>query len=283
MKKSSLAAQKMKRTVWSERAGELARETGSSRRQGARARGGGEEMYPVRVIQIQDPALRLVDVLVALVHAADHKGGVHVHVMAREVQRDEPLEEDSPPGEGGREEDEEARRRAPVRHHVQDGPEPRRLVKVARRIAVERVEEFRDRVQEGAGSGVEGHVVERGDGEDDARVACVVIVLSAAVRRIAFPGGPGYAGTTGRRDTGTKGGVEGSCLIQGMCRTDDIWPEKEDVLLFRRIRTTRLGSAGIPLPIHDDPTFASPLRRGIRLALSLILSRQRRLSPCLAN
>lgn len=108
----------------------------------------------------------------ARVHAADDERRVHVHVVAGEVERDEALEEDGPARERRRQEDEQARRRAAVRHHVEDGAEARRLLKVARGVAVQRVEELRHGVEERAGAWVEGHVVERCDGEDDARVAC---------------------------------------------------------------------------------------------------------------
>ena len=106
------------------------------------------------------------------IHAAHDERRVHVHVVTREVERDEALEQDGPAGERRRQEDEQARRGAAVRHHVEDGAEARRLLKVARGVAVQRVEELRDGVEERAGARVEGHVVEGRDGEDDARVAC---------------------------------------------------------------------------------------------------------------
>ena len=144
----------------------------------------------------------------ARVHAADHERRVHVHVVAREVQRDEALEYESEAREGRREEDEQARRRAAVRDHVEHGAEARRLLKVPRRVAVQRIQELRDAVEERARARVEGHVVEGPHGEDDARVAWA-----------ALAGGGSY----GRR------GAEGRI-------TDDVGPEEEDVLMFRRIR-----------------------------------------------
>lgn len=65
---------------------------------------------------------------------------VHVHVMAGEVQADQHLEDHAVGRLGGREEDEQAGRRAAVRHHVQHRAEPRALPELARREAVERVE-----------------------------------------------------------------------------------------------------------------------------------------------
>ena len=137
---------------------------GGSRRKG--------RTYPVGIVQIQNPASRLVDVLVALIRAAHGQSGVHVHIMAREIERDQALEDDGPAGEGGREEDEQAGGRAAIGHHVEDGAEAGRLVEVARGIAVEGIEEARDAVQERARSRVQGHVVERGHGEHDSRITC---------------------------------------------------------------------------------------------------------------
>jgi hypothetical protein len=107
----------------------------------------------------------------ALLGPAHGQRGVHVHVVAREVEGDQTLEEDGPAGEGGRQENQQTRRGAAVRDHVQDGAEARRLLEVARGIAVQRIQQARDAVQERAGARVQRHVVERGDGEDDARVA----------------------------------------------------------------------------------------------------------------
>lgn len=180
----------MKRTVW----------------RGGRVSGGGETgekkgggRYLVGVVEGEDAAARLVDVLVAVLGAAHGQRRVHVDVVAREVERDEALEEDGPAREGRRQEHEQARRGAAVRHHVEHGAEARRLLKVARRVAVERVEQARDAVEQRAGARVQRHVVERGEGEDDARVACggrwaVSIMIWAS---------------------------SSSCLAT---RTDDVWP-----------------------------------------------------------
>lgn len=130
-----------------------------------------DESYLVRVVQVQQPALRLINALVAGVHAANHERGIHVHVVAREVQRDEALEQDGEARERRREEDEQAGGGAAVGHHVKHGAEARRLLEVTRSVAVQRVEELRDAVEERARARVEGHVVEGPHGEDDAGVA----------------------------------------------------------------------------------------------------------------
>lgn len=96
-----------------------------------------------------------------------------MHVVAGEVERDQALEEDGPAGEGRRQEHKQTGGGAAVRHHVEHGAEARRLLKIAGRVAVEGVEEARHAVQQRAGARVQRHVVERGDGQDDARVAWV--------------------------------------------------------------------------------------------------------------
>ena len=104
--------------------------------------------------------------------AAHTQRGIHMHIMAREVQAYQPLKHDTPAWPRAREEDKQARRRAPVRHHVQYSAERRALVEMAGGDPVKRIEEAGNRVEDGAGARVQGHVVEGGDGEDHARVAC---------------------------------------------------------------------------------------------------------------
>ena len=118
----------------------------------------------------------------ARVHAANHDGRVHVHVVAREVEGNEALEQDGEAREGGREEDKQAGGGAAVRHHVEDGAEARRLLEVTRGIAVQRVEELRDGVEERARARVEGHVVEGAYGKNDAGVACQKEAVSGGDR-----------------------------------------------------------------------------------------------------
>ena len=100
---------------------------------------------------------------------------IHMHIMARQIQRDEPLEQQRPARPGGGEEDEQAGGGAAVGDHVEDGAELGGLVEVAGGDAVEGVEEAGDAVEEGAGAGVEGHVVEGGESEDYAGVAWGVL------------------------------------------------------------------------------------------------------------
>ena len=107
----------------------------------------------------------------ALALGAHGQCGVHVNVVTGEIQADESLEDDAPSRPGGGQEDEEAGGGAAVRHHVEHCAEGGGLVVASSGHAVERVKEAGYRVEEGACSGVQWHVVERGDGEDDARVA----------------------------------------------------------------------------------------------------------------
>ena len=157
----------MKRTVWE--GFQHSRGLTELKKEGGGRKGG---TYPVGIVQVQNPASRLVDVLVALVRAAHGQSGVHVHIVARKIERYQALEDDGPAGEGGREEDKQAGCRAAIGHHVEDGAEAGGLVEVAGGIAVEGIEEARDAVQERARSRVQGHVVERRHGEHDSRITC---------------------------------------------------------------------------------------------------------------
>lgn len=112
----------------------------------------GEGTYLVGVVQVQDVATAAIDLLVAPARAAHHQRGIHVHVVAGEVEGDEALEDDGPAREGGGEEDEQTRRRAAVRHHIEDGAEAGRLAEVAGGVAVEGVEETGHAVHDCAGS-----------------------------------------------------------------------------------------------------------------------------------
>ena len=114
----------------------------------------------------------------ALALPAHAQRGVHVHVVAREVQADEELEDGGVGGLGAGEEDEQAGGGAAVGDHVEHGAEAGRLAELARRPAVEGVEQAGDGVEEAAAAGVEGHEVEGGEGEDDAGVAWSFAVLT---------------------------------------------------------------------------------------------------------
>lgn len=129
--------------------------------------------YPVCIVEIQYPAPILVHVLVARFRAAHDQCGVHVNVVAGKVERDEALEDNGPARERGRQEDEQTRRGAAVRDHVENRAEARGLLVVARRVAVEGVEQAGDAVEERARARVQRHVVEREDGEDDAYIAWI--------------------------------------------------------------------------------------------------------------
>lgn len=59
-----------------------------------------DEAYLVRVVQVQNPTLGLVDVLVAGGSSGNHEGGIHVHVVAGKVEGNQSLEKDSPAWEG---------------------------------------------------------------------------------------------------------------------------------------------------------------------------------------
>lgn len=107
----------------------------------------------------------------ALVRSTHDERRVHVDVMTGKIKRDQALEDDGPPGEGRGQEHQQTRGRAPIRHHVQNRAEARALLVVSRGVAIEGVEEAGDAVEEGARARVQGHVVERGDGQDDSDVA----------------------------------------------------------------------------------------------------------------
>lgn len=61
--------------------------------------------YLAGVVLVHNPATARIDLLVALAGSAHAESSVHVHVVAGHVQADETLEEDSPSGPGGAQED----------------------------------------------------------------------------------------------------------------------------------------------------------------------------------
>jgi hypothetical protein len=131
----------------------------------------GRQTYVVGVVLLQDPAPALIHVLVALFAAAHAQRRIHVHIVARQVERDEALEHDAPARESLRQEDEQAGRGASVCDHVQYRTKFGALFEPARCVAVKGIEETGDAVEDRACTGVEGHVVKRCYGEDDAGVA----------------------------------------------------------------------------------------------------------------
>lgn len=98
--------------------------------------------------------------------------------MAREIEGDEALKHDRPARKRRREKDQQTRRRAAIRHHVQHGAEAGRLAEVAGGVAVQGVEETGHAVEDCAGARVERHVVEGAQGEDDAHVAWMELLVS---------------------------------------------------------------------------------------------------------
>lgn len=128
--------------------------------------------YPAVVVLVEDPAAAGVDLLVALIGTTHTQRRIHVHVVTGQIQANQALENDSPSGPGGAQEDDQTRGRAAVRHHIQHGAEGGRLVEVPRRISIQCIKQTRHAIQKGACSGVEGHVVEGCEGKDDSEISC---------------------------------------------------------------------------------------------------------------
>jgi hypothetical protein len=97
--------------------------------------------HVVGVVLLQDPAPALIHVLVALSATAHAQCRVHVHIMTRQVQRNEALEDDAPTGECLRQEDEQTRCCAPVRDHIQHCTKLCRLIETASRVPIEGIEQ----------------------------------------------------------------------------------------------------------------------------------------------
>lgn len=122
----------------------------------------------------------LIDVLVTLSTTAHGKRGIHVHVVAGKVQTDEQLEQHAPPGLRCRQEDQQARGSASVRHHIQHGSEFCRLIEFARCCTIESVQEAGDAVEKGTPAWVKRHEVERDDCEEDTRVTYIEYLVSVS-------------------------------------------------------------------------------------------------------
>ena len=116
--------------------------------------------HPVRVVEMHNLALLLVNVLVALSTSTHGECSVHVHVMACKVQTDEELEDHAPPRLCGRKKDQQTSSGTSVSYHVQDSAELGRLIKAARSITVQGIQQAGDAVEEGAATWVKWHVVE---------------------------------------------------------------------------------------------------------------------------
>lgn len=146
--------------------------------------------YPICVVKIQYPASVLINVLVARFRAAHDERGVHVDVMAGKVERDQALEDDGPARERGGQEDKQARGRAAVSDHVENGPEACALLVVAGGVAVEGVEQARDAVEERARARVQRHVVKGENGEHYSNITWTArFLLAGSAFRLSSCGG----------------------------------------------------------------------------------------------
>lgn len=56
--------------------------------------------YPVGVVEMQDPTPAGVDLFMTLTAGSHGQSGVHVDIMAGEVETDESLKDDAPAGKG---------------------------------------------------------------------------------------------------------------------------------------------------------------------------------------
>lgn len=112
----------------------------------------------------------LVDLLVAHSSPRHRQRSIHVHVMTSQIQTDEPLEQQRPSRPRTAQKNEQTRSCAPIRHHIEHCAKLGRLLKIARSDAVKGVQKAGYAVEEGASTWMEWHVVEGGDGEEDARV-----------------------------------------------------------------------------------------------------------------
>lgn len=100
----------------------------------------GRETYLVGVVLVHDPASRCPDILVALALASHRERGIHVHVVAGEVQADQALEDYGISRLSGRQKDEQACGRATICHHVQHGAEARTLLELPRCHSIQSVQ-----------------------------------------------------------------------------------------------------------------------------------------------
>ena len=82
-----------------------------------------------------------IDVLVALTAATHGQSGIHVHVVAGEVETDQELEDHAPARLGCRQENEQAGCCAAVCHHVQHSAELGGLIELARSVAVQGIQQ----------------------------------------------------------------------------------------------------------------------------------------------
>lgn len=145
IKKSSFRAQKIKRTVYIRLARDKSLQLCYA--------------YPAVIVEVQDFAPARIHILMALVRSSHGQRRVHMHIMTRQIDTDQGLEDDRPARPGGAKEDKQTGSRASVSHHVQDCSERGGLVIHSRSITVERVQKARHAVEKGACARVQGHVV----------------------------------------------------------------------------------------------------------------------------
>lgn len=82
-----------------------------------------------------------INVLVALTTSSHGQSGIHVHVVAGEVETDEELEDHAPSWFGSRQENQQTGCCTSIRHHVQNSSELCGLVEAAGGGAIEGVKE----------------------------------------------------------------------------------------------------------------------------------------------
>lgn len=135
---------------------------------------GGGGGYIIRVIQIQDPTPLLLNLLVT--RCTPIQTGIHVHIVARQIQRNQTLEQNRPLRIRTAQKTQQTRRCAAVRHHVQHCPKLGGLIEAPRGIPIEGIKETGYSVEESAIVRMVGHEVEGSSGEDHAEVTCEMII-----------------------------------------------------------------------------------------------------------
>ena len=120
------------------------------------------------VVLVQDPAPGGINLLVALGGTAHAQSCIHMHVMASHVQTNQALEDDGPAWPSRAQENKKACGCATVCYHVKHSTEGGRLVEITRCISIQGIQQARNTVEDGASTRVKWHIVEGGNGEDDA-------------------------------------------------------------------------------------------------------------------
>lgn len=120
---------------------------------------------------MEDPTPAGVDLLVTLARRSHGQCGVHVDVVTGEIETDQALEDDTPARKGGSQKDQQTGCGAAVGHHIEYGTECGGLVVSAGCDSVGRIEKAGYAIQTGAGPGMQRHVVERSDCEDNSGIS----------------------------------------------------------------------------------------------------------------